>query len=261
VKAILSATYDDNYIFFLPIVRWCWKQTGVDAICFLPQPETDLEKKKYELVFDINNYTFRCPDSKRATYAQCSRLFAAALPFKEEEVLITSDVDMAVFGDYLKQKCADFDVFGSDLTPENQIPMCYISASAKNWREAMNIGKKNYQQCIDEQLAHEQCENMRGNLWSRDQELAYNHISSQSVFHHFRARPGTQFASNRVDRDDSYWRDRLNKEVVDAHLWRPGFEETNFLNLMELLSFFYPEQNFEWLINHKNAWISCLANA
>ena len=38
MKAILSSTYDDKYLWNLPLVTWCWNKLGIDVICFLPEP-------------------------------------------------------------------------------------------------------------------------------------------------------------------------------------------------------------------------------
>lgn len=260
MKAIISTTFDNNYLYFLPIVTYCWNKIGIDVICFMPFNESGSNSaEKIYLINEVirnkglefSKYIYLSPEHKEATYAQVSRLYAASLDLPEGGVLITSDCDMAVFGDYLKQKNADFDIFGYDLTPQNQYPICYISATVAHWRNAMNINGRSYQQCLDDTVGKIECENFRGNQWSFDQNLAFKQISQyNNKYLHGRARPGTQFASKRVDRDDSFWEDRLSPDVIDAHLWRPGYTDENFPKILKLLKYFYPDDNFDWLIEY-----------
>lgn len=283
MKAIISTTTDDRYLFFLPITAWCWNKLGVDVINFIPGPASKWINGSQGLVINtlIENkikctqFFFYCPENKEATYAQCARLYAAAIrrpdfaaDWGENEIIITSDVDMALFRLPFLYKSAftgeyDFphlQVIGTDLVPNGQIPICYISARRRLWIKAMAIGDKTYQECLDELLGHEEMENMRGNLWSRDQETAFNKIYHADVVikETGRARPGTQFATNRVDRDDANWRSYLGPDLVDAHLWRPGYTDENFANIMELLTTQYPNDSFEWLIYYRNEYIKLL---
>jgi hypothetical protein len=267
MKAIVSTTHDDRYLFFLPIITWCWNKLGVDVICFLPTPDSEIfhSGEKMNLIQStppkFTFHPFKAPRHKQATYAQCSRLYAAALDLPEGEVLITSDIDMAVFKvpPYYKDVFIGtaITIFGADLVPEGQYPMCYASATARDWRRIMRIVGKDVQECLDEQLAHEEMENMRGNLWCRDQELLFKHARN-NIVSISRARPGTQFASNRVDRDDSFWRDRLNHDVIDAHLWRPGYEDENFEKIIELIQFFYPHDDLTWMREYQKQYKALL---
>lgn len=280
MKAVISSTYDDQYLFFFPIVTWCWNKLGVDVMCFLPQYlNPKLSVDKYDLIsrtlWDMKGalYFFNCPEDKEATYSQCSRLYAAAFNLPEDEMLITSDVDMAVFT-LPPSAPHKMTVWGSDLTPESQFPMCYISGPVRLWRETFGIGErytglktngnkwpklKKSQERLDELLGSIECDNMRGNYWGKDQEEAFNRINEiknkQQVVTVNRARPGTQFASHRVDRDDINWRSYCGPDLVDAHLWRPGYTDTAFANILELLSTQYPNDDFQWLITYRNEYI------
>ena len=273
MKAIVSTTYSDTYLFFLPIITWCCNKLGVEVILFSPDI-TDTKRlfdemgkmtwQKSRLISTVianNNlkltgYYFKCPEHKEATYAQCARLYAAAIKdLQEDELLVTSDVDMALF--HIPPFDNSVTIFGSDLVPGGQYPICYATATVKDWRSAMKIGDKTYQQCLDELLGDVEAEHFRGNYWGKDQETLWQNTCDVSVLIP-RARPQTQFASNRIDRDDAYWRERLTPDVFDAHLWRPGFEESNFNNILELLRYFYPNDDFTWLINYKNDYMNLL---
>lgn len=269
MKAVVSSTYDNNYHFFLPIITWCWNKIGVDVICFMPHWITQYQIKNMIVAntcrqnnLRIEQYHFSCPEHKEATYAQCSRLYAAALDLPEHEVLITSDVDMALFK--IPQNMGGFmSIFGHDLVPSKQVPICYISGSVDEWRKRFKIMGRAYQECLDDLLGSIEADHFRGNYWAKDQEEAYNNIMGggwPNCHAHLlpRARPGTQFAEHRVDRDDINWRSYCGPDLIDAHLWRPGYTDANFANIMELLQTQYPNENFDWVRNYRNKYIKLL---
>jgi hypothetical protein len=259
-KAVISSTYDDLYLWNLPLVTWAWNRLGVDVICFVPQLFRDGKsnyetQSKIDLInriiieqnLNIRLYTFECPEHKEATYAQCLRNYAACLDLPENEVLITSDVDMLLLQLPFWFNNTTMTVIGSDLVPNGQFPQCYIVGDVSHWREAFNLNGKTYQQAIDELLGEDECEHYRGNRWSVDQEQSFLNISK--VNHNLipRAKEGTQWATRRYDRDDSYILDRLNPDTIDYHLNRPGYEEKNFAIIMEVLKYHFPQEDFTWL--------------
>jgi len=257
VKAVISSTYDNQYMYFIPICVWLWNRLGVEVICFMPldmsdgernlkfgfiEGTMDRQKMKYQIEL------FDCPKHKEATYAQCSRLYAGALDLPSDEMLMTSDIDMAVFN--MPSFNEDgFSVTGFDLVPETQFPICYITAKKSLWQFIMNRGHGSYQECLDDLLGGIECESFRGNYWGKDQETAYSQISTSPInIHKFNRSNGeNQFAQNRVDRDDINWRAYVNENLIDAHLWRPGYTEEAHTNIMELLTTMYPLDDFTWL--------------
>lgn len=271
MKAIISSTYDSKYLFYLPIVTYCWDKLGVDVICFMPQiAETENDRTKYLLAIevcrdknlDIQTKMFECPKNKEATYAQCSRLYAACLDLPKYEILITSDVDMIVFN--LPKFNPDvFSIFGYDLVPKMQFPMCYIAATAKHWIVTFKLSHESYQQCLDNLLGKIEAEHFRGNYWGKDQETAYYRIAGNEfnpvpIEAIKRAKEGTQFATHRLDRDDAYLLDRLNPDIIDYHLPRPGYEENNFKQIMTVLKYFYPNDDLTWIENYREEYIKLL---
>lgn len=263
MKVVISSTYDDKYLYFLPIVTWCWNKLGVDVICFLPRSNQPIDKmaliSKVQIEHNLRQkyYFFEAPEHKEATYAQCSRLYGACLDLPEDEVLIVSDIDMANFKIPPHENAIT--IFGSDLVPNEQFPMCYATGTVKEWREALGINwyNKTYQFMLDGLLGGIECEHMRGNYWGKDQQTLWEKTKEVATLIP-RARPNTQFASNRVDRDDINWRAYVDENLVDAHLWRPGYEENNFLNILELLKLKYPQEDFTWLINYTQQYKALL---
>lgn len=270
MKAILSTTYDDTYLFYLPLTAWTWNKLGIDCVCFIPGPSSRYFSGKYELVFNTlhkqrircNNFLINSPEDKEGTYAQCSRLFAACIEgIDDNEVLITGDIDMAVFNKDFFDSLSDeqLHVVGTDLVPIGQFPMCYLAMPAKTWREVMWISKRNtMQDKLDELLGHLECDHFRGNYWAKDQETAYNHIvaSGLPIVKHNRAKPGTQFATRRADRDG--WPEVIPPDINDAHLPRPGYQEENFAKILNLFQTMYPKDDFTWMAEYRNEYIKLL---
>lgn len=282
MKAIISTTYDNKYLFFWPIVAFCWDKLNVGTICFAPQPTNTDEKRNQKMVLiadtllklklknEYQFYKFTCPEHKEATYAQCSRLYGAALfGLQNDEILITSDIDMAVF-QIPDNRGQDMSIFGSDLVPNGQYPICYATGSVRNWRTIMGIesieGKgsglivrciKTYQKCLEELLGDIDAEHFRGNFWSKDQETLYNAAKGIATLIP-RARPGTQFAERRYDRDDAFLLERLSPDTIDFHMPRPGYEEKNFEIIMTVLKYHYPNDDLTWIENFRNEYVNLL---
>lgn len=270
MKAVFSTTPDDQYLFFVPIAAWSWWMTGVKSIVFTAEdPCYDpIYEQKFEL---IKNNTpkgtsfhpiWQTPD-RLATYAQCSRLYAGALPgLDDDEVLVTTDVDMAIFGRPFESfKDGGIHILGHDLVPARQFPMCYVAMPVHAWKKVMQIGDKTYQDCLYDLLWPIQCDHMRGNYWGKDQGTVEEAIVASHIPYTTwpRAKWGTQFAENRLDRDG--W-DVANvdfKTLIDAHLPRPGYTEENFAKILQLFETMYPDQSFGWLIDYRNEYIKLIS--
>lgn len=258
MRAILSCTADDLYSFSMPFAVYGWKLIGVDCIVFVPMDNYDASDSAVfrlgmamgmcsKIASGTEFRRFVAPPEKVITYAQCIRLYAAAHG-TDADIFITSDADMCVFnGNFWQQFDYNgaINIIGSDLVPEGQVPMCYIAAPVVGWRHFMQIGVRSAQQCVDDLLAHLEAEHFRGNYWSKDQETAYHEIHSAPypIVRHNRAKPGTQFATCRADRDG--W--HVTHDIIDAHLPRPGWTPENFAKIKELFAIMYPETDHSWM--------------
>lgn len=270
MKAVISSTYDDLYFFFLPIVAWSWNKLGIEPICILPKFKAGQYPQKLllaEWTMGMHgvNWTklfYEAPEHKNATYAQCSRLYAAAADdIPDDEILITGDIDMAVFNkDYFQQaNNGQINVFGADLVPEGQYPICYISMPAKTWREVMWLKKgEGVQKPLDRLLGDLECEHFRGNYWGKDQETIYQHLTAQAwpVEKHYRAKQPNQFATRRADRDG--WPDTAAPDIIDAHLPRAGYPDENFLKIIKLFRDLYPDEDLGWMTEYRDKYIKLL---
>jgi len=276
VKAVISTTYDDKYLFFLPITTWLWNKLGVDVICFIPFGGRDNDNGGGKRVLYLTNkmsfvrntlyreslicsiHTFNAPEHKEATYAQCARLYAASLDLPGNEKLIVSDIDMLFFNKELLEGTTDYFIYviGNDLVPNGQYPMCYLIGTAGIWREA--IGKGTYQEHLDNLLGNIEDQHMRGNYWGKDQETSFELVNK--VPHVFRPRTNGQnpFAQNRIDRDDAYFLERLSPDTIDYHMHRPGYEDDNFQKIIQVISYFYPNEDLTWMIEYQQIYKSLM---
>jgi len=261
MKAVISSTYDDRYMYFIPICVWAWNKLGVDVICFMPYKNTSGDR--FMLVSDTLVkqgargviYNFDAPEHKEATYAQLSRVFVSGVDgIDGEEVAFCSDIDMANFKLPPFDENYDFTVLGSDLTPDTQYPVCYVSATVLNWRKYFNPSGLTYQAAMDNHLGHIECEGFRGNYWSFEQELIFNSLQKAKCKLLPRSNGQNQFAQNRYDRDDQFILDRLSPDTIDFHMNRPGYEDKNFEIILTILKYHYPDENFDWLISYTNAY-------
>lgn len=255
MTAVISTTYDPKYLWYLPITTWVWNKMGFKVVCFMPYRNSG---NHFMLVsqtmsgMELNGviYNFDCPEHKEATYSQCSRLYASAVDLPEDETLVISDIDMLVLNTDYFLPAADgiIDIYGADLVPPNQYPICYGVANVGTWRKL--IGEGTPQQHLDRLLGDIECENMRGNYWSKDQNELYNLIHSNDEVDyrlHNRAKPGTKFATHRLDRDDSFILDHLSPDIWDYHMNRPGYEPQNFEKIMAILSYYFPHEDLSWI--------------
>ena len=265
MTAVISTNYDDRYLWYLPLTVWAWNKIGCDVVCFMP-PIPNGQEVKHNLIremFKQNGATvrmevFTAVEDKQATYCQVSRLLACCLDLPEETQLVVSDIDMLFFPkDYIKPASwMVIDIYGSDLVPQNQFPMCYLSATVQTWR-ALWKERKTYQEYLDEIVGSIECQDFRGCQWSLDQDLIHRLIvNSEDVDYikHPRSNGKNQWATRRYDRDDSFILDRLNPETIDYHMNRPGYEQANFDIILQILSYHYPAEDFTWLVNFTNEY-------
>lgn len=267
MKVILSCTDHPLYSFFIPLAAYSWNKIGIQAICFVPEKQSPAMGLAIETtLMQVNDRTVFptldiAPD-REVTYFQCARLFGSALVSNPNERIITSDIDMAVFGNSFQAHVdSGFMIFGPDLCPPSQFPICYIMARAEYWWTAFKIHNKygrkmQPSECLAELLDDIQCENMRGNYWSKDQEHAFNMITRSGIPYATvnRARGNTQFATRRIDRDG--W--DPDPGAIDAHLLRPGHDADNFESIKALFHAMYPTDDLTWMVEYRGKFMSLI---
>lgn len=269
--AILSATEHDYYAMPLPFVVYSWWKIGVRCIVFTPPLK---ENKKLRLAEQYCSHTifkeFTCEERRIPTYSQVIRLFGAAnnLPF--DEVLITGDSDMCVFGDFFEQlNDGGIHVVGADLTPQDQYPICYAAMPVRRWRNVMNMWQedgedelglktghlKTHQECVSELIDPIQGLDIRGEQWSYDQWYLKKMLTGADIVFHNRSNGQNQFAQHRADRDGWHFNPDT---LIDAHLPRPLTDESNFNKVCELFHTKYPDDNLDWMCEFRDKYMKLL---
>jgi len=257
--AVLSATEHDYYAMPLPFAVYSWFKLSIPCVVFVPSgdnPKIELAKKYCSTMATF--LEFKCEEKRIPTYSQVSRLFAAATPLVDpNEILISSDSDMCVFGEYFDQlNDGQIHIVGVDLTPDEQFPMCYAAMPVKTWRSVFNI-TKSYQEHLEEIVNPIEGDNIRGTNWCLDQFLLKRELikSGFPIVKHNRSNGQNQFAQNRADRDGWHF-DPYN--IMDAHLPRPLTDEQNFNKVYDLFSIKYPHDDLSWTINYKQEYTKLL---
>ncbi len=271
MTAIISITHSDTYLFYLPLVAWAWNKIGCDVVVIGPDLGVETTDDRIELIIDTrweNDISFHwvglnAPPEKEATYAQCSRLYVGGFRrlLPDDEVLITSDVDMAIFNKEYFETAEDgrIHVYGADLVPDDQYPICYIAMTGATWRAVMEINLgETMQEKLDQLLGDLECEHFRGNYWCKDQETIFNQLAKGDwrVIMHNRAKVPHQFATRRADRDG--WPDQIPPDIIDAHLPRPGYTDENFARIMNLFKSMYPNEDLQWMQDYRDKYISII---
>ena len=251
----LSCTEEDIYAYFLPLTVWAWQQWGFEPIIFIPENDSPILKFSVESCtgkFQVYKYT--CEEKRKATYSQCSRLFAAAINIPDNAFLITGDVDMLPCNDYFsKLRTEHITVIGEDLTDYKEYPMCYIGMQVGQWRHIFGINNRTYQQCLEELIDNIEGENIRGEQWFLDQWYATKKIkeSGLPVLSIERGRDGGGGALNRSDRDG--W--AIQDYCIDSHLPRPGYLPENLEKICQLLLVQFPDKDFKWFEEYTEKYL------
>lgn len=256
--AVLSATEHDYYAMPLPFAVYSWYKLGVPCVVFVPAGDNKrIELAKKYCGIKATFFEFRCEEKRIPTYSQVIRLFAAAIPLIDSsEQLITGDSDMAVFQPLigLLNPMEVMEIVGHDLTPNDQVPMCYIKMNAARWKDVFGISST-YQDHVSQLIDSIEGENIRGEQWCYDQWYARKKLldyGTWEIKYHARSNGQNQFAQNRADRDGWSF-DPYN--IIDAHLPRPLTNEENFNKVYELFKIKYPEDNLKWMIDFRNEYL------
>ncbi len=251
--AVLSATEHDYYAMPLPFAVFSWVKMGIRCVCFIPDGDNVKLSLAKKYCGDAQFATFNAEEKRIPTYSQVSRLFAAALDLPDDKVLITSDSDMCVFGDFFNGlDDGNIHIVGHDLTPDEQYPMCYAAMPRSQWRKIFNI-TKTYQSHLEEIINPIEGDNIRGTNWCLDQFLLRRELDKSGIhfIKHPRSNGLTQWATKRADRDgwhfDPY-------DIIDAHLPRPLTDDENFRKVYDLFRIKYPHDNLDWMIEYQQAY-------
>lgn len=269
MKYVVNATdLNDVYSFFMPIISILWRRMQYEPISLLYGNESDWSSPKDAfLLKTIKNYSkvffiAPVPGYKSSSVMQVSRLFPATLPqINDNDYILTSDADMLPLSQaYFNQQNLDFkfnlftaDAY-ADITKNLQppkFPMCYLGATAKNWKEVIGIKSNDINLEIRNSFIG------RLDTWSNDEEYFASKIMNHRIYNsgpifkgdytYFKGEcqlmirggfnaPGCK-ASKRLDRDTWYFKGE--KDLIDCHSLRPGYKWIKALT--DLLNVYFPQ--------------------
>lgn len=266
MTVLVSSTYDDNYFFFLPIISWAWHKLDANVFFILPCDYIDADKHSLVMRNTIGDegvyYFYADAEKENALYAQCSRLYAGCLSLDEDEIALTSDIDMLPLSDYWHPDKNVFTSYGRDLTDFHN-PICYLAATVKKWREVMNIEEGDIEKYLQIDLGNEPFYKSlnKEEYWVTDQQIITKRLLNRNdVIRVDRGvAPNSHYPLGRIDR--GAWDKTIQQPLrIDAHLLRPGYTEENWSKILPLIrECFNPSQEeIEWLNNYRNEYIKLI---
>lgn len=257
-KAVISVTNDVNYLPFLPFAIYSWNKLGASVIVIVDEETSNSKQFNFltqvvDLDFEI--MTFSCMPNETVTYSQVGRLFGAINQL-DETVLITSDVDMCVFDEsLLNDPFESIVVTGIDLPSSDlsQIPMCYTSMRAANWKKVFSINQsislsENISLALNPRKPIDRAEE-----WFFDQLYLSKKVLESKiplVGVERRLNDTHRIATRRADRD-GWPNDMSFDNIIDAHLPRPITDHENFLKIKRLFELKYSSHDLAWISNVK----------
>jgi hypothetical protein len=204
---VISSNKNPDYEFYVPIVKWAWKQFGWDIITLRP--------------FSLNGY-------REETVTQVMRLYAADY-LQGDALLMTSDADMIPLSDYWQPLLTDITCYGHDLTGYIHQPMCYVAMLASKWREVMSLTGSIYNDMTRDLAETKAKSDNWSEWWQVDQDIltdnlydAWSWTCGNSVLLKEKRplvkidrgiEPGSHLPYGRVDRAGMKW----VQEHIDFH--------------------------------------------
>lgn len=272
--AVVSTNDNDDYLFYLPIVAWAWAKLGWGLFFSKPHGESGRMKLALEVSCSVvphqlmwsyvtlPSYAY-IPESRvrEETLAQSSRLYAANyVGFQDDDLIITSDVDMMPLSDYWRGLSDDITCYGRNLSDEH-FPICYIMASSKKWKKIMNLsGFSDNDMLADIKEFPQSFSDEKSKAWVYDQDLVTARLNKCDVVRIDRPiSPYTGYPVGRVDR--SAWERSLEQsERIDAHLPRSGYTDENFAKVKALIKecFLVEENEICWMDEYRKKYISLM---
>lgn len=254
---VLSVNDNQDYLYFLPLTVWAWRQFGWESIVLYqssnPKPEfTNLE---YHVMytFDWKNQMFdvyEIEGYRSDTITQISRLYGSLTQDKPAYIM-TGDIDLIPLSDYWHPRLDKVTVYGHDLTGYGHYPICFIGMPNSAWTSVMNLKEGSMQYYIKRDL--ETLPQAKDpdfyKYWFTDQDLItqrLNEYGKENITFINRGQGPHGFARGRVDRGSGGW--VLNQpELIDAHLEQQTHHSTAKINrLYELLAHVWPGEDFAW---------------
>lgn len=209
---VVSSNNNPDYLFYLPYIEKAWNSYGW-TLCVMVTDDVDVSKLVYN---NLDTRIFKLPNIeglRKESIAQAGRLYASNY-FKEEVLLMTSDMDLLPLSDYWEPSQEYPTVYGHDLTDYTYFPMGYTVMKSSLWKQLffdMEADAKEYSH-----LAYAQDWESWWNWdWKMLTDRLKKYAESNSVIMINRGRQSNGFAYGRIDRGNSMA--HVEGELIDAH--------------------------------------------
>lgn len=276
-RAILATDTNHDYAFFAPLTCALWStRMGYRPLLFLVGDVTtwmgDLRLRLAvegcrrfgaEIVFtgEFNGFA-------TSTIAQVSRLFAASVDgIADDAFLLTSDVDMWPLGGWIgglehapdRVYVYGANAYANEKTPH--VPICYLGAAAKVWREIMGSGTfrgeiLHAMAGLSRHLTAPGAGSATTRSWFFDERHFGERLAEWSGYPSRCVFIPREFKAGdwRIDRSD--WQTVRDLDgIADAHLLRPGYGE-HWHRLRHVLALAMPAAFVEWADSYREAWVN-----
>jgi len=223
---VISTDNNPDYYQYLPIVKKAWNILGWNTLTMTIGINFEDDEKNKHLSLDNLNLPIR-----NFSLAQISRLWGWKSDFiKDDEIIMTSDIDMLPCTNYWNPKEKQITTYGHDLTNYEQYPMCYIAMEKSKWREVLKNKSiadviKDYPHVYTDEdkqeLFNQHSRKNWKKYWFVDQEIITDYLKPHVVENVIRF---TKEGFLRLDR--CCWDETKNIEhPIDCHLHRPYNKE------------------------------------
>jgi hypothetical protein len=259
---VFSSNDNLKYLYYRPLITWCWNHFGWDTIMLYQRSGGPTEKLKaieqltedtYSRYREYDNAIriLKIDNYKSETIAQVSRLYGVCAAYPDDSYVMTSDIDMLP----LSKNIFHYEghrvlTIGRDLT-DYHYPICYIGARSNVWREFMQLSDTKFNSTDFHALMLRDMRHQK-NMWGLDQDIVTEKLLAygpQNINHINRGTDKrTGYPLGRVDR--SNW--RLDHEkLIDAHLPHDILtNDKSFHKVMELLHHVWPLEDFKWFLDY-----------
>lgn len=265
---VLSVNDNVDYLYFVPLTCWAWRQFGWEPIVFF-NAVGSASNNAIRLTFETANeptssnvfknvHKVKSIEGYRSdTITQISRLYGACAVniFQNDSYLMIGDIDMIPLSDYWKPDFNKPTVYGHDLTGFGHYPMCYIGMTGQEWCFVMNIKDNDYNVHIKRDLdtLPQAKDPDFYKYWFSDQDLITQRLKEYGtgkIDFINRGQYANGYAKGRVDR--GAW--SLNHEqFIDAHLMQQTHHSREKIQkLMDLLHTVWPKEDWKWFLHYTN---------
>jgi hypothetical protein len=263
-KVILSTDQNLDYLFYAPITCYVWEYFGFKPVLMV-LGKSEYSDLVYRYVKKYSNAEIIEIDSiplyRDSTIVQFSRLYASCFEKNDDQYLLTGDIDMLALNSYLYRDFDKKNIFGPDLTNYYHYPICYIGMKVNDWKSLLNLEYGKFNENIIRDLSIEKLSknDKFDDYWYTDQRFITNKINEYGIdkFNIIERGFENGNAAKRLDKLD--WNFQSDKDYIDCHLFRNGWEKDNFNKTIDVIDSKIHKNN-DWIVEYWNEFIKIINN-